>query len=85
MPKLELELPADQDEWDALARKIVRIHMTAKGLNYVDLAKELNRLGMETDNKLLSNKLRIGKFSATFFLRALVACGVNEISIPERR
>ena len=82
MPKLELELPVRDDEWDALAPKILRTQMLLAGMNYVDLANELESLGMKTDNKALSTKMRIGKFSATFFLRVLIACKVKELNLP---
>lgn len=85
MAKLNLELPSNQAEWDQLAPVILRTHMTLAGMNYVDLAERLGQLGMKTDNKALSTKMRIGKFSATFFLRALIACGVQEVTLPASR
>lgn len=84
MPKLELELPVGDDEWDALAPKILRTQMLLADMNYVDLANALESLGMKTDNKALSTKMRIGKFSATFFLRALIACKVEELNLPSK-
>ena len=84
MPHLKFEMPENQKEWDALARKIVRTHMAANNMNYVELAEALAPFGIQTDNKVLANKLRIGKFSAAFFLRVLAAVGAKELTLPTK-
>ena len=61
---------------------MIRTHMAARSINYVQLAEAMSPLGIKLNNRALANKLRVGKFSASFFLRALVALGVTDLSIP---
>ena len=68
--------------WRALASSLIDANMNLAGLNDKTLAIKLTEFGIQTDNKLLSQKPRGGAFSPAFFLQAIVACGVEEIATP---
>lgn len=78
----DLPVPQTAAEWDELASKIIRANLQIAGLNYVQLGEALAAMGIRQDNKGISGKLRAGRFSAAFFLQALVAIGVVELPLP---
>lgn len=76
------DLPSDAGEWDALPPRLIRSALEKADMNYVDLVEALARFGVSTNNKIVSSKMRKGRFSATFLLQALVACGATELPLP---
>lgn len=81
---LSRKLPTNEEEWRSYMTRLIKTHLAAAGMSYADLAKELERMGVPTDNKLISSKLRIGGFSAMFLIQALVAMRVEQIELPLR-
>ncbi len=78
------KMPTTDAEWRSYLSRLVKAHLAAAGMNYADLARELEKMGVPTYNKLISSKLRIGNFSAMFLLQSLVAMGVEELELPRR-
>lgn len=54
--------------------------MAKRDMTYADLAKCLNAILIEEDEKNLANKIGRGNFSAVLFLSCLSAMGVRELS-----
>ena len=80
----KFDWPATQGDWEQLAAAIVKANLKVASMSYVDLERELTKLGVSDHHKLISARLARGKFPASFFLQALAVTGVENIELPER-
>lgn len=55
--------------------------MEKRGLTYADLARRLQQLGLDENERNLRNKVARGTFSAVFFMQCLQAIGVRDLRI----
>lgn len=67
--------------WDGLAKGLLRAEMAKRHLKAPDLAKSLSDLGIEVTPENLKNKIARGGFSATFFLQCLAAMEVKTLHL----
>ena len=80
----KLTWPQSQSDWEKLAAAIVKANLNLADMSYIDLEHELAEMGISDHHKNISAKLARGKFSAAFFLQALVCAGVEDLQLPER-
>lgn len=59
---------------------ILRAEMAKRGMTYADLAKCLNAIFIEENEKNLANKIGRGTLSAALFMACLSAMGVRELT-----
>lgn len=74
--------PESAEDWQRLARQLIRMHMTMLGWRFEDLARALAGIGVEEDFVLLRNRIGLGRFRASLFLQCMMAMGVDEIRLP---
>lgn len=77
-----IELPHSQAEWNRLAAKMLRLQIVEAELDFLNLAEKLAEIGVHTNNKTISTRLRRGTYSAAFLLQVLTVCGTDNIRIP---
>lgn len=77
-----IELPRDQAEWHKLAAKMLRLQIVEAELDFLYLAEKLAEIGIHTNNKTISTRLRRGTYSAAFLFQVLTVCGVDSLRIP---
>ena len=77
-----LQRPETPDDWQRLARQLIRMHMTLLGWRFADLARALTKIGVEEDEVLLRNRIGLGRFRATLFIQCLMAMGVDDLRLP---
>ena len=53
------------------------------GVTYVDLAKKLRKHGFSETEASITNKLKRGTFSATFFLACIAAMELEGVALDE--
>ena len=70
-------------DWGAYAGAILRSEMARRQMKYPDLAKGLAALGVDDNERNLSNKIGRGSFSAAFFLQCLAAMKVQNLHLDE--
>lgn len=78
----KIKVPKDAAGWEHLAGAIIKAELKLAGMSQIDLRAELRKLGVEQSTSNISSKLIQGRFSAVFMLQALVAIGVEEITLP---
>lgn len=78
----KLASPASTAEWERFAARTLKANLKLADMTYVDLERELAKLGVEDNHKNLSAKIGKGKFSAVFFLQVLACAGVEELTVP---
>ena len=59
---------------------ILRAEMAKRNMTYADLAKCLNAIFIEEDEKNLANKIGRGTLSAVLFMACLSAMGIRELT-----
>ena len=70
-------------DWQALAKGILKAELKRRNLSYADLAVKLHAVGVEDNERNISNKIARGSFTAVFFLQCLNAIGCHTVNIEE--
>lgn len=67
--------------WQQEARRLLRAQLVNKDLNYKELSRALEAVGVDESAKSLSNKINRGTFSLAFFLQCMRALGVTSVEL----
>lgn len=70
-------------DWGELAGALLRSEMAKRRMKYPDLVRALVMIGVQDNERNLSNKIARGTFSAAFFLQCLNAMGVQSLRLDE--
>jgi Domain of unknown function (DUF6471) len=70
-------------EWAARASLFLKQKLKESEVTYVELAKRIKKHGFVETEASITNKLKRGTFSATFFLACLAALELEGISLEE--
>ena len=66
-------------DWRAKVKGILKAELKRRGFSYADLAEKLGAIGIEENERNISNKIGRGSFTAVFFVQCLEAIGCNTI------
>ena len=69
--------PITEEEMRKTVRHMVRAEMARRGLGFKDLRRALERMGVTEDERVLSNKIARGSFSAAFLLQCCWAMNIS--------
>lgn len=69
------------EDYDDLAKNVLKGELTRLGVSNGQLVAKLGALGVSETESSLANKITRGRFSATFFLQCLDALGVTVIRL----
>jgi len=73
-----------ETEWAARAAAFLKHKLQEAEVTYDDLAKRLKKHGFRTETRAsITNKLKRGTFSATFFLACLAALQLDGVALEE--
>ena len=70
-------------EWAERASNFLKAKLKEKEVTYVDLVKRLKKHGFTETEASITNKLKRGTFSATFFLACLAAIELEEVTLDD--
>ena len=70
-------------EWAERASNFLKTKLKEKEVTYVDLVKRLKKHGFSETEASITNKLKRGTFSATFFLACLAAMELEGVVLEE--
>jgi hypothetical protein len=70
-------------DWRAEVKGLLKAELKRRDLSYADLADKLATIGINDNERNISNKISRGTFSATFFVQCMAAMGVKTIHIDE--
>lgn len=76
------EVRLSEDDWESVARNLLRGQLMTKGLSYAKLAEALAAIGVEETEVSIKNKVARGRFTFMFFLQAMTAIGTSRILVP---
>lgn len=73
-----------EQEWAERAAMFLKHKLRESEMTYVELAKRLKKHGFKTETEAsITNKLKRGKFPATFFLACLAALELDGVALEE--
>jgi len=70
-------------EWAERASNFLKAKLKEKEVTYVDLVKRLKKHGFTETEASITNKLKRGTFSATFFLACIAAMELEGVALDE--
>jgi hypothetical protein len=70
-------------EWAERASNFLKAKLKEKEVTYVELVKRLKKHGFSETEASITNKLKRGTFSATFFLACLAALELEQVSMED--
>jgi hypothetical protein len=65
-------MPRAQD-WKSKVKGLLKAELKRRGLSYADLAAKLADMGIDDNERNISNKIARGTFTAIFFVQCLEA------------
>ena len=72
-----------EEEWRERATTFLKAKLREKEVTYVELAKRLKKHGFTETEASITNKLKRGTFSATFFLACMAAMELEGLGLEE--
>ena len=74
----------EQDtDWQAVVKGMLKAELKRRDLSYADLADKLATIGIEENERNISNKIGRGTFTAVFFVQCLEAIGCRTLHLDE--
>lgn len=72
---------ADETDWHARVKGILKAELKRRNLGYRELAERLESFGVHETERNIANKISRGGFSAVFFVQCLDAIGANALRL----
>lgn len=72
---------ADEIDWHARVKGILKAELKRRNLGYRELAERLEAVGVHETERNIANKISRGGFSATFFVQCLDAIGCETLKL----
>lgn len=70
-------------DWQAKVKGILKAELKRRDLSYADLADRLGTIGVQDNERNLSNKIGRGTFTAIFWVQCLEAIGCKTIHLED--
>lgn len=68
-------------QWRQIAKGLLKSEIAKRNLSYAEVAERLKAIGVETNAKVLGNKIARGAFGADFMLQVLWVIGCENLNI----
>lgn len=72
---------ADEIDWHARVKGILKAELKRRNLGYRELAERLETVGVHETERNIANKISRGGFSAAFFVQCLEAIGCETLKL----
>jgi len=72
-----------EKDWQARVKALLKAELKRRQLSYADLAAKLAEIGIEDNERNISNKLTRGSFTAVFFFQCMEAIGCKTVHLAE--
>lgn len=74
---------ADESEWQAKVKGLLKSELKRKNVGYRELAERLGALGVHDSERNIANKISRGSFTAVFLLQCLEAIGASSLRLQD--
>ena len=72
---------ADNAEWEAKVKGLLKGELKRRGVTYAQLVERLAAIGVVDSEPNIRNKLAGGKFTAVFLVQCLKAIGADQLRL----
>ncbi|HWX75868.1 MAG TPA: DUF6471 domain-containing protein [Candidatus Acidoferrales bacterium] len=73
--------PRVQKDWQDRVKRLLKAELRRAGVNYRELAERLRALGLDENERNISNKISRGGFTAAFFFQCMQAINCRTIHL----
>jgi hypothetical protein len=70
-------------DWQAKVKGLLKAELKRRNLSYADLAEKLAVIGIDDNERNISNKVSRGTFTAVFFVQCMEAIGCHTVRLDE--
>lgn len=77
-------MASSRRDWQAEIKGLLKAELKRRNLNYGDLAEKLAIIGVEDNERNISNKIGRGTFTAVFFVQCMEAIGCKTLHLGDR-
>ena len=70
-------------DWKSRAKAIIKSELAKKDIDYIELSKRLNSIGVEDTQINLANKINRGTFSFIFVLQVFEVIGLKKLNLED--
>lgn len=70
-----------EKDWKNYVKGLIKAEIARKNLNYIEISKRLEAMGVHESPQNLSNKIGRGTFGAIFMMQILQAVGCEELHL----
>lgn len=74
---------ADNAEWEAKVKGLLKAELKRKNVTYAQLVDKLAAIGVVDSEPNIRNKLARGKFTAVFLIQCLEAVGTSSLRLQD--
>jgi hypothetical protein len=74
---------ADNAEWEARVKGMLKAELKRRGVTYAGLVEKLAEIGVKETEPNVRNKLARGKFTAVFLVQCLEAIGTPSLRLSD--
>lgn len=74
--------PKDKD-WKNKVKRMLKAELKRRGLSYADLTERLAEIGIDDNERNISNKIARGTFTAIFLIQCLDAIGCKTLHLDD--
>jgi 3-mercaptopyruvate sulfurtransferase SseA len=74
-------MAAKTRDWQAVVKGMLKAELKRRDPSYADLADKLAAIGIEENERNISNKIGRGTFTAVFFIQCLEAIGCQTLHL----
>jgi len=71
--------PRVDKDWQDRVKRLLKAELTRSGVNYRELAEKLRAIGVDENERNISNKISRGGFTAAFFFQCMKAIGCKTL------
>jgi hypothetical protein len=77
--------PRVDKDWQDRVKRLLKAELSRAGVNYRELAERLRAIGVDENERNISNKISRGGFTAAFFFQCMKAIGCRTIHLDTDR
>ena len=70
-------------EWQDRVKRLLKAELTRRDVSYRDLAERLRAIGVDENERNISNKISRGGFTAAFFFQCMEAIGCKTVHLDD--
>jgi hypothetical protein len=71
----------DNENWNVLATNTIKAELARAGVNYEELVRRLDKIGVKESYTGVAAKINRGTFSFLFFMQCMRALGIKDIRL----